>query len=88
MKQIRGFATMEKEKQRELAAKGGRGVPKEKRGFSLHPEVAVEAGKKGGRNVAAEDRSFSQNRELAREAGRRGGLAAQRQRREKAREGW
>ena len=44
----RGFAAMSKEKQLELAAKGGQSVPAEKRSFSQNRELASEAGRKGG----------------------------------------
>ena len=44
----RGFASMDRERQREIASKGGRSVPKEARGFSRNPELAAEAGRKGG----------------------------------------
>ena len=72
----RGFASMDEEKQRAIAKKGGESVPKEKRTFSLDPGLAAEAGRKGGESVAREDRSFSKNHELAREAGRKGGQAS------------
>jgi general stress protein YciG len=44
----RGFASMDAEKQREIARKGGRAVPNEKRSFSRNHELAAEAGRKGG----------------------------------------
>ena len=71
----RGFAAMDREKQRAIASKGGQSVPSEKRSFSRDPELAAEAGRKGGQSVAPQSRSFSQNRELAAEAGRKGGEA-------------
>ena len=76
----RGFATMDQEKQREIARKGGANVPKDKRSFARDRALASEAGRKGGRSVASHTRSFSQNRALAAEAGRKGGLASQRRR--------
>jgi general stress protein YciG len=72
-KSKRGFASMDEQKQREIAAKGGRSVPDEKRSFSRNRELASEAGAKGGQNVPDEKRSFSQDRELAAQAGRKGG---------------
>jgi general stress protein YciG len=74
-KSNRGFASMDQEKQREIASKGGQSVPPEKRSFSQDPGLAASAGKKGGESVPPQVRSFSQNRELAAEAGRKGGLA-------------
>jgi len=44
----RGFASMDPEKQREIARKGGRSVPNEKRSFSQNHQLASEAGRKGG----------------------------------------
>ena len=46
----RGFASMDQEKQRRIASKGGRSVPNEKRSFSQNPKLASEAGRKGGRS--------------------------------------
>lgn len=46
----RGFASMSPEKQREIATKGGRAVPPEKRSFSADRQLAAEAGRKGGRS--------------------------------------
>lgn len=73
----RGFASMDAAKQKEIASKGGRSVPNEKRSFSQDRHLAAAAGRKGGRNVSDENRSFSRNRELAAEAGRKGGQASQ-----------
>lgn len=44
----RGFASMTPEKRREIATKGGKSVPTEKRAFSTNRALAVAAGKKGG----------------------------------------
>lgn len=44
----RGFASMDENKQREIAAKGGQSVPDEKRSFSQDRDLASEAGRKGG----------------------------------------
>jgi uncharacterized protein len=76
----RGFARMDRTKQREIARKGGANVPHEKRSFAQNRELASEAGRKGGRRVAPHARSFSQNRALAAEAGRKGGRMSQRRR--------
>jgi general stress protein YciG len=47
-KSNRGFASMDEEKQREIARKGGQSVPDEERSFSKDRELASEAGRKGG----------------------------------------
>ena len=44
----RGFASMDADKQREIARKGGRSVPDEKRSFARNRQLASEAGRKGG----------------------------------------
>mgnify|MGYP003704577541 CR=1 FL=1 len=44
----RGFASMDPEKQRAIARKGGQSVPDEKRSFSQNPELAARAGAQGG----------------------------------------
>lgn len=72
-KKRKGFAGMSPEKQRQIAAKGGRSVPRENRSFSRSPELAKAAGQLGGRSVPSAKRTFSQDRTLAQWAGRRGG---------------
>ena len=46
----RGFASMDPQKQREIASKGGQSVPPEKRPFARNRELASTAGRKGGEN--------------------------------------
>jgi uncharacterized protein len=75
-KSTRGFASMDPEKQRQIARKGGTSVPKEKRSFSRNRSLAAEAGRKGGQSVRPAMRSFSRDHELASEAGRKGGHAS------------
>lgn len=72
----RGFASMDPERQRAIARKGGESVPNEKRSFSQNPRLAAEAGRKGGHSVNPTKRSFSRNHALASEAGRKGGHAS------------
>ena len=48
-KEDRGFASMDRAKQREIASKGGKSVPSEKRSFAQNRDLASEAGRKGGR---------------------------------------
>lgn len=68
----RGFACMDPERRREIASKGGKSVPAEKRSYSQDRELAAAAGRKGGAAVPAPKRSFYTNRELAMKAGRKG----------------
>jgi general stress protein YciG len=70
----RGFAAMSPEKQREIASKGGKSVPAEKRSFSQDRHLAHFAGSLGGVAVQPGRRSFSTNRALASQAGRKGGI--------------
>lgn len=82
----RGFASMDDDKQREIASKGGQSVKPEDRSFARDHELAAEAGRKGGehshgsRSSGNDDRggtgrggNFAQDREKAAEAGRKGG---------------
>jgi general stress protein YciG len=66
----RGFASMDEDKQREIASKGGQSVPDEKRSFSQDPQLAAEAGRKGGQESGG---NFKNDPERAAEAGREGG---------------
>lgn len=77
-KSKRGFASMDPEKRREIARKGGLSVPNEKRVFSLNPELAASAGRTGGKNVKPANRSFARDPELAAAAGRKGGRVSPR----------
>ena len=47
----RGFASMSEDRQREIASKGGRSVPAEKRSFSQDRGLASQAGRKGGQSA-------------------------------------
>lgn len=53
----RGFASMDPERQREIARKGGASVPAEKRAFSQNHALASEAGRKGGEQGGARKRA-------------------------------
>ena len=75
-KSKRGFASMDPEKQRLIARKGGQSVPDERRSFSQNHELAASAGRKGGQSVDPNKRSFSRDHTLASEAGRKGGHAS------------
>ena len=46
----RGFASMDDQKQRDIASKGGQSVAPEDRSFSKDPDLAAEAGRKGGQH--------------------------------------
>jgi uncharacterized protein len=74
-KSKRGFASMDPEKRRAIARKGGQSVPNDKRSFSQSPDLAARAGQKGGQAVNPANRSFSKDHALASSAGRKGGAA-------------
>jgi len=82
-KSKRGFASMDPEKRREIARKGGLSVPDEKRIFSKNPDLAARAGRTGGKNVKPSNRSFARDPALAAAAGRKGGQASPRVDRDK-----
>jgi uncharacterized protein len=65
----RGFASMDTEKQREIARKGGRAAHEKKTAHQFTPDEAREAGRKGGQRV-------SQNRAHMAEIGRMGGKSS------------
>jgi general stress protein YciG len=46
----RGFAAMDKERQQEIARKGGESVAPEDRSFSKDRDLASAAGRKGGQH--------------------------------------
>lgn len=62
----RGFAAMDREKQRRIASEGGRAAHKQGVAHEWSKDEAREAGRKGGQIV-------SQNREHMSEIGRKGG---------------
>lgn len=50
---LRGFASMDPDRQREIARKGGASVPASKRSFSQDRQLAADAGRKGGEATRA-----------------------------------
>jgi len=68
-KKLRGLAMVSPERRKEIAAMGGKSIPKEKRPFAKNRDAAVEAGRKGGAHKSKEKRTFAVNRELAKLAG-------------------
>jgi general stress protein YciG len=62
----RGFASMDDEKQREIASKGGQAAHEKGTAHEFTPEEARQAGRKGGEVV-------SRDREHMAEIGREGG---------------
>lgn len=66
MKQRRGFAAMDPERQREVARRGGRAAHAKGTAHQFTTEEAREAGRKGGKKIATD-------REHMRAIGRVGG---------------
>jgi general stress protein YciG len=70
-KKLLGLAAVSVEKRKEISARGGKAVAKEKRPFYKDRKLAVSAGKKGGSHPHKEKRTFSVNPELAKIAGQK-----------------
>ncbi|WP_031340279.1 KGG domain-containing protein [Xanthomonas maliensis] len=62
----RGFASMDEDKQREIASKGGKAAHASGNAHEFDSKEARDAGRKGGESV-------SQNREHMADIGRKGG---------------
>ena len=70
----RGFASMDRERQREIASKGGRAAHRKGTAHQWSADEAREAGRKGGTSV-------SRDREHMAAIGREGGASAHRRNR-------
>jgi uncharacterized protein len=73
----RGFASMDPEKQREIASQGGQAAHEKGTAHEFTSEEAREAGRKGGEAAHAKGTAHEFTSEEAREAGRKGGQASQ-----------
>ncbi len=71
----RGFASMDEDKQREIASKGGRAAHEKGTAHEFTADEAREAGRKGGESV-------SRDREHMAEIGRKGGQSSHGRRRD------
>jgi general stress protein YciG len=72
----RGFASMDQEKQRQIASKGGRIAHQKGRAHQFTSEEARVAGRKGGLAAHQRGKAHEFTSEEAREAGRKGGQAS------------
>lgn len=72
-KSNRGFASMDREKQKQIASKGGKAAHAQGRAHEFTPDEARTAGRKGGEAV-------SRDREHMAAIGRAGGMARGRNR--------
>lgn len=74
--QKRGFASMSKEQQREIASMGGKAAHEKGSAHEFTPAEAREAGRKGGIAAHKKGTAHEFTPEEARKAGRKGGIAA------------
>src|SRR5215213_9278496 len=72
----RGFASMDPEKQRAIASKGGRAAHAKGTAHEFTPEEARAAGRKGGQAAHTRGTAHKFTSEEARAAGRKGGRTA------------
>jgi general stress protein YciG len=74
-KEKRGFASMDLQKQREIASKGGKAAHEKGTAHEFDASEAREAGRKGGKAAHERGTAHEFTSEEAREAGRKGGQA-------------
>jgi uncharacterized protein len=75
-KSLRGFAAMDRAKQRAIASKGGKAAHAKGTAHEFTPEEARAAGRKGGQAAHARGTAHEFTPEEAREAGRKGGQSS------------
>jgi general stress protein YciG len=64
----RGFASMDDNKQRDIASTGGSSVPHDKRSFSKDPQLAAEASREGGQQSGGQRQDQTDRQGQGREA--------------------
>ena len=72
----RGFASMDAERQRQIASQGGKAAHEKGTAHEFDSAEAREAGRKGGKAAHEKGTAHEFDSEEAREAGRKGGKAA------------
>ena len=72
----RGFASMDPQRQREIASEGGKAAHEKGTAHEFSSQEAREAGSKGGQAAHERGTAHEFDSEEAREAGRKGGQAA------------
>jgi general stress protein YciG len=77
-KSRRGFAAMDREKQRQIASKGGKAAHAKGSAHEFTSDQARDAGRKGGRAAHARGTAHKFTSQEAQEAGRKGGLNSHR----------
>ena len=76
----RGFASMDPDRQREIAREGGKAAHEKGTAHEFSSEEARQAGSKGGQAAHEKGTAHEFDSEEAREAGRKGGQASGRNR--------
>lgn len=76
----RGFASMDKEKRREIASQGGKAAHEKGTAHEFTHEEAVDAGRKGGQIAHEKGTAHEFTHEEAVDAGRKGGEAVSKDR--------
>ena len=72
----RGFASMDPDRQREIASEGGKAAHEKGTAHEFSSEEARQAGSKGGQAAHEKGTAHEFDSEEAREAGRKGGQAS------------
>src|SRR5690625_6045954 len=72
-----GFGSMDEQKQREIASKGGKAAHAQGKAHEFSSEEAREQGAKGGRAAHESGNAHEISSEEARKAGRKGGQQSQ-----------
>ncbi|HSW20725.1 MAG TPA: KGG domain-containing protein [Ramlibacter sp.] len=72
----RGFASMDPQRQREIASQGGKAAHESGNAHEFTSEEARQAGSKGGKAAHEKGTAHEFNSQEAREAGRKGGEAS------------
>src|SRR5512140_1496604 len=72
----RGFASMDPERQREIASEGGKAAHEKGTAHEFSSQEAREAGSKGGQAAHEKGTAHKFDSQEAREAGRKGGQAS------------
>lgn len=72
-KDTRGFASMDKDQQQEIASEGGKAAHAKGAAHEFDSDEAREAGRKGGKAAHEKGTAHEFDSEEAREAGRKGG---------------
>ncbi len=75
-KSLRGFGAMDREKQRQIASKGGKAAHQKGTAHEFTPEEARAAGRKGGQAAHQKGTAHQFTPQEAAAAGRKGGRAA------------